>query len=159
MTFDRTDLRRRLDAVPVAPAPPRRLRRLQVSALYGGYALLGAGFLWRPYGIALVVIGVVSVFFAFLMLFRRTATNAPQIGDGALDERERSARDRAIRFGFFAYTLIASLAAAAGTLLWTFGDPARIVGPLVYLLWGVMLMGTTLPTAILAWTQPDPDHE
>ncbi len=149
-------------AWPVQPRPPRldrigsRLwRRRLVIATYGGWLLvallsklLGAGdqrFLIFP------PILLANGLAALILLNRRTFLNREVLaGDSGLDERLVQNRNQAFRLAFQVFVLVALAAWAVSVTL--VHQPSDAL--LIYL--GVALLGTTLPTVIWAWREPDP---
>lgn len=84
---------------------------------------------------------------------------AEQWGDDALDESQREVRDRAYRLAYraLAVVFVTGLAYLQFALLEGLPLPAaERVGMLSP--FGVWLT-TTLPTTIVAWTEPDPEFE
>ena len=86
----------------------------------------------------------------------RTYVNAPRLADAELDERLLQVKNRAYRT---AYLVLAPVAVVAwllslGVLQLQPNDQGRIVT--LVLLFGTALLAGTLPTAIVAWREPDP---
>lgn len=143
--------------------PKRKLsgpeRKIAVVVLYGAYGLaaalwIGAGGLWPwPIAIAVLLLGL-AVFGALGMLFQNTRYwkwgNSP---DADLDEFEIASRNNAYRSAYVAvatFSLLAMLMARIGADL----IPLRLSDTAIELLfWGWFLVVTTLPAAILAWTE------
>jgi len=145
--------------VPHAVRPERRLslgfRRFLVVSIYGCYAAYAGlmavpGKVWTALAIAFFVAGLLALW----GLFHRTNYwnwgNAP---DGTLDEREVAVRNRAYRLAYSAFTGTALLTgfyfsvAVEKSWLWkpaTYDETSRLV-------WAFLLLGMTLPSAILAW--------
>jgi hypothetical protein len=137
-----------------------------VVATYGGYAAV-VGLFWLnanadlPLWTAVLLLlaglvllaGLLSIFFG-----QGHAVDLANQTDAALDERERQVRDRAFRFAYIwlaaAFTLLVTYAAIAsdsglGWLPRTWNERQAV-------LWGVNLLAWTLPTASVAWMEPDP---
>lgn len=144
----------------------RRQRRQLVIGMYLGYGLL-VGFwtlssqLKNAWPMALVVICALGIVYTFRELVIRhgfwVLANAP---DQDLDERQVKARDNAYRI---AYALFSSLA-GLGVLYWYLATDAvklrlwlpTTTNELNAVFWGVWLLMVSLPTAVLAWIEPDP---
>jgi hypothetical protein len=143
----------------------RASRRRRVVAVFAGYAILGLATLCielRPP--ALIRIGVGLCFVAatiaccwgLVSLLGRTAVNAPNISPRALDERLLARRHEA--FSRTQPVLGFAIAACAGYALLAWVSPQlRAPGLMVYLLYGLLILGIVLPTAYLAWTETDPE--
>lgn len=155
-----------------SPLGSRRRHRLAVLALYVGYpSVVGLLWLgsqlhrgWSPLRAALTVplaLSVVAVLVGGFILLSRPAINLPNIADRDLDERQRQVRDRAYRIAYrlaggalFLVSLITFVALSAGRPVAPTPESAQAA------FWGVFIVVTTLPTAIIAWTEPDPhDHD
>jgi hypothetical protein len=148
------------------PGPVGRTsRRRLVAAVYGGYAaLVVAGVLlgrlgWAWQSLFPVLFGVAG--FAGFFVLRRAVQLAADLPDAALDERQRAVRDRAyvaayryVGALFFLAAVYGGLAWDSG-LLWLPGDWVAIQA----IVWGVFLLVTTLPSAALAWDEPEPVGE
>ncbi len=151
----------------VADCGSRATRRRRVVALYAGFAVF-----FPTYAIAhaahdltskigwLAITGIAFGCFCygFYTLLQRTFINSPNAPDDAVDERQLDRRNRAV---FVAYRALAI--ATAVVPLWllvatTAERWAWLRDPnlLAFASWGLLLVGITLPTAILAWTEPDP---
>jgi hypothetical protein len=76
--------------------------------------------------------------------------------DSALDEREQHIRDRAYRPSYWAVSLILLIAVAyvqlASDFDWWLPDSA---GAFTAMTWIAIFVTATLPTAVIAWTEPD----
>lgn len=150
---------------PTTPAfqpVPRAVRRTLILAAYLGY--LGMVLAWSlldpPARWFLVLpLGLIAVVAGGGLLM-------PQIlgvSDGAdamLDERQTALRNRAYLNGYRvlgALTILAALYCmlAQGAGWWL----PRTDLALQAVFWGVWLLVTTLPTALLAWTEPDSGDE
>lgn len=137
------------------------LRRAVVGVMYGGYVAFAA--LWHisrtHHSTGLSIAAVAMLLFslgAFGMLFTGTSYwNWSHKPDRQLDEREVSVRNLAYRFAFTGYVTLTFLAlvycsvAADGRLVlpsWSIDGQ--------WLVWGSLLLGLTLPGAVLAWIDP-----
>ncbi len=139
----------------------RSRRRALVVATYVGYAaflaVLYAGYTahW-PLGLgvlALLLFGGTAL--AFVQLIRAPGYAADTL-DARLDERQRQVRDRAYRSAYYALTLLFGVlslifmyAAGSDTSWQGIRDQALLLP------WLTFLPGS-LPTAVVAWTEPDP---
>ncbi len=146
------------------PAPPsgRTIRRALVLATYLGYMVLVAMFWARSvrdlpnwFLLLILVPGFVTLL-SFAGLYTSTYSMADQ-PDKRLDERQRMVRDRAYRL---AYQVVATvllllifyaMVAIDGGDLWF----PRTLNQFSAIFWGAMLLTTSLPTAMIAWTEPD----
>lgn len=152
--------------LPVSDAiGSRTLRRRKVVALFAGYALMGLTALSIQFepppavriGIGLIfAIASIACIWGFFSLLGRTAVNAPNISPLALDERQLARRHEAFSrtqpiLGF-AIAICAFYAAFAWVV-----PQLRAPGLMAYLLYGLLILGTTLPTAYLAWTEANPE--
>jgi hypothetical protein len=122
------------------------------------------GFLFTP-GVALWVLAYALGGLAYLLtmaVLRRSTQRVAETKDEQLDERQRSIRDRAYRS---AYTILTSLTMLAliylsyaasfeGLGLWL--PPRQSVFAIVT---GFILLSTSLPTAVIAWNEPDPEGD
>jgi hypothetical protein len=140
----------------------RAARRGLVLSLYLGYALILTLFATRealPSGwfapLAFILLLVTALSYIGLYTSTRSVADA---SDGQLDERERSVRDSAYRFayqalsGTFLLSAFYTMVAMDGGSLWF----PRTLNEASAVFWGVFLLATTLPTAIIAWREPDP---
>ncbi len=143
----------------------RALRRRKVVALFAGYALTGLtaliistrpAFPIRIAAAVLFVLAVIACAWGFFSLLGRTAVNAPNIEAGALDERQLTRRHEA--FSRTQPYLGFAIAGSAAYAMFSWLVPqTHSAGFLTYVLYGVLLLGMTLPTTYLAWTEPDPE--
>jgi len=165
LAFAREWLRRR-DALPRVRFSRRRRRVLVgASALVLGVlfiALPGASLqktLPEPAVVGLILLLVVL---AWLMLLVNGSVGNFAATRGQLDERERGQRDRATAVS---YRLVqAAIVIVTGYAL--LGTNTRVglpvptdAGQLMMFLMPLYFLALTLPTAVLAWTLPDPDPE
>jgi hypothetical protein len=158
----------RLARVPVSDdVGSLRTRRRRVVALYGGFAAMcviyraayGHGPLgWRIAGLIGVALAFGCFCYGFFTLLQRTYINAPNIGDYAFDERQRVRRDQAIRRAYPVIGAISGLVPLYAVIAIT-ADKWQVLrdGYVVQCLaWTLFILTMTLPTAIMAWTEPDP---
>jgi hypothetical protein len=143
----------------------RRMRRRVVVAMYAAWAVIAAMVLvwsslnsraWYPAMMAMIVANSVFQLIWFVWL-GRTYVNAPRLPDAELDERLLQVKNQAYRR---AYLILAPVAVIAwilslGALQWQPNDQGRIIA--IALVVAVGLVAGTLPTAIVAWQEPDPE--
>ena len=145
----------------------RRRRRWRVVALYGSYVLICASAaiaanltspVARTCGAALLIAGVAAAAYGVLTLMGRTFVNAPNICDAALDERQRARRNEALARAYPIVGIFAALCLAY-TILGDAWTPLRNFTVIEAMFWGTFLLAISLPSAIIAWTEPDPIPE
>ena len=89
-------------------------------------------------------------------LGRRTYVNAPQIADRELDERLVQIKNQAYRTAFKIFAAFVVLAWPLSLFL-LFDQPNDHGITRAFLICGgIGLLASTLPTAIVAWREPDP---
>ncbi len=156
-----------------SPKPPissrvgsRTLRRRVVIAMYGSYLLIALGAQlslqaqgkWITPALTVVaVIAVVAATLSNLWLGRRTYVNAPQLADQELDERLVQIKNQAYRT---AYKIVAPMVLVAGPLaylLLSIEPGGHGITHAVLIYGALALVVSTLPTAIVAWLEPDPE--
>jgi uncharacterized membrane protein len=142
----------------------RRMRRRLLVGTYGGWLLLAVIVsLWslnlRAWfgAMEVFVIATVLVQVVFFVWLGRTYVNAPRLADAELDERLLQVKNQAYRR---AYLVLAPLATSAwilslGAMQWQPNEQGLTVA--IALLFGVAMLAGTLPTAIVAWQEPDPE--
>jgi len=151
---------------PVSDAiGPRTLRRRKVVALFAGYATMGLALLTimvrpaLPIRIAATLVFIsatICCLWGVLSLLGRNAVNAPNISPLALDERQLARRNEA--FSRTQPMLGFAIAGCATYAMFSWAVPQlQSPGLLSYLLYGLLVLGMTLPTTYLAWTEPDPE--
>lgn len=154
------------------PNPPtydrigsRRFRRRSVLATYGGWLLVAAivvlistiypGSLFADEALPLLFIAnavVLGVWF-----FRRTYISREVLSsDVGLDERLVQNRNHAFRRAFQIFTLLVLVAwpLSLGVTAVQPGRPGYMTAFVMYL--AIVMVASTLPTAIWAWREPDP---
>ena len=139
----------------------RTRRRFSVFSLYFGYCGMllawGTGAGVRPP--LLIGFGLFALEGLWSVLRARRALIQETIG--MLDERQRTVRDRAY---YSAYRIL-GVVAAAGVGYSALAQLNRIPSPdlsslqIMLLAGGVVLLVVTLPSAIMAWTEPDPPED
>jgi uncharacterized membrane protein len=156
---------RALRSVPnLGPLRLRRWRRGMIGVLVVGWALATAGLLAPTVPAALWAVPMVLVLLLWVLLVL-TTRNIAQTVDAFADERDRTVRDRAHRV---AYWILAPMVGAAIGWLLTYALSASreltlgraLASEIAAVCWTLFLLYSTLPVAILAWTEPDPlDHD
>jgi hypothetical protein len=146
-----------------AAEPSLRVRRAIVLVAMVGYPAFVAAWVGLPllgvtgiaWGIAVGVLGL-GVLLAALALyqFRRAMAQAP---DTQLDERQVRVRDRAYLDAYRVYATVVMLVLLIGAILADGLDqPVALTFDLVQpLIWGAILYGMILPSAVVAWQEPD----
>jgi hypothetical protein len=148
----------------------RRRRRLTVLAVYAGYpamiaAMWGNSSLQRHHAALAARIPVVIALFLAMailavgiaVLLARTTINVANLPDRDLDERLRLLRDRAYRTAFRALSGLLILGGFYLVTAYSFGwHPLQSMNALQAAVWGMFIAIITLPTAVVAWDEPDP---
>lgn len=142
---------------------PRTTRRLLVVETFLGYPLLVVGYtflvltervpvsLWAPVAIALMVLSLVGVAIVYSWARPRADSSA------RLDERQRAMLDRAHVIGYGVLGTVITLLSGALALVASFDGPILVtMGGLTPFLLAMGLYLPILPSAILAWIEPDP---
>ena len=140
----------------------RRFRRRLVVGTYGG---------WLVVAVIVMLISKTSDSFSWIFpvlianslvilvwLGRRTYLNREVLaGDAGLDERLVQNRNQAFRRAFQVFGVVVILAGPLSgvALAMQPGKQGIIDGTLIY--FGITLLAVTLPTAIWAWSEPDPE--
>ncbi|MCY9786361.1 hypothetical protein KIK06_20925 [Nocardiopsis sp. EMB25] len=140
-----------------------RSRRRAATVLMGAMGLVGAAFLWwQPYtangggpGLVLGVVAALAVF-VWLVAQLNMATRLA-VSYQHLDERQRIERDRSTRIGHHVTAAVLVSAFLLVMVLNVFSYdavsfPEELTWPL---LWLILMVHTSAPSAYLAWTQPD----
>ena len=145
----------------------RAQRRNWVIALYAGFAAgcivysIAAQFgdrSMRAAGLVVVLMSFGVTAWGFWKLMRRTLINAPNISDADLDERYRERGRDATRRAYMTLGMLTAVVPlyveiATTAERWTWMRNSTLIADLA---WGLFLLALTLPTAIMAWTEPDP---
>lgn len=143
----------------------RRFRRRLVVGTYVSWLLIAAiarlatlpfpG--WVQPGLW-ISIGLVSFnsLVGILWLSRRTYINSPALGDAELDERLVQIRNQAYRRAFQVFVPVAVIALPLtwGVIMSQPNNQGYFNAWIIFS--GVALLAMTLPTAIVAWNEPDP---
>jgi uncharacterized membrane protein len=87
----------------------------------------------------------------------RTYVNAPRLADLELDERLVQVKNRAYRHAYLVFAPVAAIAwlVSLAAVEWQRNDQGKVEATV--LLFAVAMLGGTLPTAIVAWQEPDPE--
>jgi uncharacterized membrane protein len=114
---------------------------------------------WVTAGLGVLAIGALATMtISVVWLGRRTYINSPQLADRELDERLVQVKNQAYRTAFQIFGSFVALAWPLSLLI-LFNDPSgHGATRAIVLLAGVGLLVTTLPTAVVAWREPDPDE-
>ena len=154
-----------LDA-PVSDAIGSRSgRRRKVVALYGSYVLLCAATATRSLADStpgrivagmLFVAGVAAAAYGFFSLMGRTLINAPNIRESALDERQRQRRNDAIQRSFPIIGMVSGACLVYAMIADSLAPAWRNATVVEAMFWAVFLLCVSLPSTIIAWTEPDP---
>jgi uncharacterized membrane protein len=155
-----------------SPKPPissrvgsRTLRRRVVIAMYGTWLLVALAVMlgvdaqgkWVTAGLGVLAIGALATMtISVVWLGRRTYVNSPQLADRELDERLVQIKNQAYRTAFQIFSAFVAIAWPLSLLI-LFNDPSgHGATRAIVLVAGVGLLVTTLPTAVVAWREPDP---
>jgi uncharacterized membrane protein len=155
-----------------SPKPPisnkvgsQRLRRRVVVAMYGTWllvalaALLGAQAQskWITAGLVVLAIGaLITMTMSVTWLGRRTYVNSPQLADRELDERLVQVKNRAYRTAFRIFAAYVAVAWPLSLLVLFNDHTGRGAANALLIFASLGLLVTTLPTAVVAWREPDP---
>ena len=145
---------------------PRNIRRRLVIAMYVGFAIfltiMYIGYTATPRGPlwlgVLAVATFVATGYGFVRLVAAPGYAADTI-DRFLDERQRLVRDRAYRVAY--YPVTALLLVVSVVTLYAAGSDhgwSLLRVPALFLPWFAFVVGS-LPTAIVAWSEPDPPDD
>jgi hypothetical protein len=95
--------------------------------------------------------------YSFFTLLQPTFVNAPNLDDARLDERERERRDFVVLRAFRTLGMLLCIAP-----LWVMAATAQRGWPwlrnpdlLAFAAWSIVILAMTLPSAMLAWSEPD----
>ncbi len=144
----------------------RLLRRRVVIAMYGSWLLIPLGFVlsFQARGsnlkhaivdaLALGAVAIVTV--SWIWLGRRTYVNSPQLPDSELDERLLQVKNQAYRTAYRIFGALVLIAWPLSLLLLVNDPGGNGITTALLIFGGVALLMTTLPTAIVAWREPDP---
>jgi uncharacterized membrane protein YhaH (DUF805 family) len=140
----------------------RRFRRRLVVATYGGWLVVAVivkviSETSHSFPVLFVVLIANSVVM-FVWFARRTYLSREVLAsDAGLDERLVQNRNQAFRRAFQVFALVVIIAGplAGAALASQPGSHGIIDGSLIY--FGIILLAVTLPTAMWAWREPDPE--
>lgn len=139
----------------------RRFRRRLVVGTFGGWLLIAAIVkLWSlntgGWFIPLCALGVANSTIQLVWAWRRTYVNAPQLADSELDERLVQISNQAFRIAYrlFAPVVLIAWGLSLAALAWQPNNQGQVNALVIF--FGAALLATTLPTAIVAWREPDP---
>ncbi len=145
------------------PRIGRAARRLLVLGVYLGYAALVGGWaltstfnLGLPFFL-LTIPGALVMLGALAKLYTSAPHRMANETDDRLDERQRLVRNEAFRASYILLAALCVVGVVYGGIAWDndwlwLPDTRTAVQAVV---WGVFLLVMTLPTAVLAWTEPD----
>jgi hypothetical protein len=126
---------------------------LAVAMMITGAALLDAHSIWIFFALWL---GGCLIWIAAWGLLRTLTGQMTSSFSSLLDEREREWRHRVTYFGFYV-TIFLMLAAMLYTMIISNQAEGAMRG--ATMMGALAFVGTTIPTAMLAWTLPDDDPE
>jgi hypothetical protein len=143
----------------------RRQRRLHVLGLYGGYLAVAlswalASHLGQPLLFVLVIaFGLVFLNSLVKLGLGHKPWNITGKPDAELDERQVQLRNRVY---YLAYGLLSSIL-GVGLIYWYIATDAQRLAlwlpsspvEVGAVFWGLLLLLSSLPTAVLAWLEPD----
>jgi hypothetical protein len=145
--------------------PGRAARRRLVAAVYLAYlATAVAACLVEarvgPVLAALLPLVLMAVAISGGYLLRRAVGMLADLPDAEADERQRAVRDRAYVHAYRLFTSSMVVVAVYGTIAWDSRQRLNLWLPDTWtqaqaLMWGILLAGFTLPTAVVAWCEPE----
>lgn len=142
----------------------RRNRRRVMLGMYGAWLLIAASVtLWSLssprwfWSMELVLLATTIFQLVWFVWLGRTYVNAPRLADGELDERLLQVKNQAYRRAYLVLAPVAVIAwlLSLAALDWQPNDHGKVVATV--LVFAVALLAGTLPTAIVAWQEPDPE--
>ena len=127
---------------------------LLIAAIVTLWSLTSRGWFWA---MELVVLATTVFQLIWFVWLGRTYVNAPRLEDVELDERLLQVKNRAYRRGYLVLAPVAVVAwlLSLFVLQWQPNDHGKVVA--ITLVAAVALLAGTLPTAIVAWQEPDPE--
>jgi hypothetical protein len=139
----------------------RRFRRRLVIATYAAWLAMAAivkllsfgplPFIW----LSLLMVST-NIIIQLMWVERRTIINTPALVDAELDERLVQSRNAAFRTAFKPFALAALIGWMLATAATQLQPNSQGYLNSLILFMGVAMLATTLPTAIVAWREPDP---
>jgi uncharacterized membrane protein len=155
-----------------SPKPPisnkvgsQRLRRRVVVAMYGTWVLVALAAVfgapaqgkWITAGLIVLAIGaLITMTLSVTWLSRRTYVNSPQLADRELDERLVQIKNQAYRTAFRIFAVYVAVAWPLSLLVLFNDHTGRGTTNALLIFASLGLLVTTLPTAVVAWREPDP---
>jgi uncharacterized membrane protein len=140
----------------------RRRRRRLVIGTFVGWLLITAvakliSLASPGWFLTLMVLMMANSIIQLIWLSPRTYINAPKLADAELDERLVQIKNRAFRRAYAVVVPVALTAWWLSLLAVTQqpGNEGQTNALLIF--FGVAMLATTLPTAIVAWSEPDPE--
>jgi hypothetical protein len=139
----------------------RRFRRRLVMATYTGW-LVWAGSVkvlsfgpLSPIMLSLLLVAG-NIIIQAMWVDRRTIINTPTLVDAELDERLIQSRNAAFRTAFkiFALAVLIGWPVSAIAIQLQPNNQGYLNGLILFM--GAAMLATTLPTAVVAWREPDP---
>src|SRR5487761_217212 len=142
----------------------RRMRRRVVVAMYVAWVVIAAILLFRSFTSpgwlwAMELITFPSLLFqiVWLVWLGRTYVNAPRLADAELDERLLQVKNQAYRRAYLVLAPVVFVVwlLSLFALSWQPNDHGKVMATMLVM--GAALLVGTLPTAIVAWQEPDPE--
>ncbi len=139
----------------------RRFRRRLLIATYAAWLLVAVGVKFLSFGplsqfwLSSILLWS-NLILQAIWVVRRTIINTPKLADAELDERMVQIRNAAFRTAFRSFAVVALIGwiVAMTAIQLQPNSQGFLNAYLIY--FGVALLATTLPTAIVAWREPDP---
>jgi hypothetical protein len=127
---------------------------LVIAAIVLVWSFTSQGWFWA---MELVMLATTLFQLVWFVWLGRTYVNAPRLADAELDERLLQVKNQAYRR---AYLVLAPVAVVVWllslfALQWQPNDHGKVMATV--LVFAVALFAGTLPTAIVAWQEPDPE--
>jgi hypothetical protein len=135
----------------------RRLRRRLVIGTYAVWLVFAAIVKLADSNLAgISFLMAATLLLSFIWLGSRRYVETPSIAGGQLDERLTEVGNLAMKRAYQIFTplILSAWPLSLGALYWQPNEAGRVNA---YLIWiAAFLLGTTLPTVIVAWREPDP---
>ena len=131
---------------------PGRQRAIVIAAF-----LCVAATVWATaQGWSIISLGLVLIDWGFVWLLRRLVRAMADLPEEFIDERMLQVRDRAYRHSYMAVVGGLAVITSVAMLVMDFTDELWVVNSdqMFAGLWGVLMIGMMLPSAIIAWTEP-----
>lgn len=156
-------------AWPVRPLSSRvgsrRFRRRLVVGIYTSWVVVAliakltsmtsSGWIISGFSVLGVVVAA-NLIISAVWLNRRTYINAPALADDELDERLVQVRNRAFHQAYRVLIPVALVAWLLSLVVIRIEPGAQGWNDAFLIYAGVVMLAATLPTAIVAWGEPDP---